>query len=344
MRNCWQALCTTVLSHRVREEEDLDDGTFTKVERVQLASELRRVGYTTDEEQDLELKEVSDELRLRIRDLKRIFAFYAAAGDGGSATSLDNSEWWRFVKDCKMQKDRRKVPSSRVDLVFQACNIDYSLQGKDRLKSGDDDGEMQAQEWIEGIIRMSLYVYTSGKIGPRVHSLMVNYILPYAATLNTDIFRERMGSDSVTDVFDKYKPQLRAIYKEYSADDQTDDAVLQADTMNLNELVGYCSEIKLIGPLFSIKSARTLFAYLQQEEELLEEDPEDQGSSEAGDSELVFAEFRECQGGLAAFTRPDPYNMLDQRLFRFLREGVIPEVKAMQRFRGGKLPVMKKGL
>ena len=71
----------------------------------------------------------SQVLRNRIRDLKRIFQFYAAAGDGGPATSMDNSEFWKFVKDCKLQKDRQKLPSVRVDLIFQACNIDYSLEG-----------------------------------------------------------------------------------------------------------------------------------------------------------------------------------------------------------------------
>merc|ERR1719181_128140 len=116
---------------------------------------------------------------------------------------MDNSEWWRFVKDCKMQRDRQKLPSSRVDLVFQACNVDYSLTGKDRLKSGDDDGEMEPKERIEGIVRTALYVYpkSSLSIADRVHKLIVNEILPNAATLNTDVFRERLASDQVNEIF-----------------------------------------------------------------------------------------------------------------------------------------------
>ena len=62
-------------------------------------------------------------LKNRIRDLKRIFAFYAAAGDGGPATSMDGSEFWKFVKDCKLQKDSQRVPSVRVDLNFQVSEL-----------------------------------------------------------------------------------------------------------------------------------------------------------------------------------------------------------------------------
>ena len=50
----------------------------------------------------------------RIRDLKRIFTFYCAANEGGDATTMDNTEYWKFVKDCKLQKDRKALPSVRV--------------------------------------------------------------------------------------------------------------------------------------------------------------------------------------------------------------------------------------
>ena len=49
----------------------------------------------------------------------------------------------------KFQKDRKAMPSVRVDLIFQACNIDYTLDAKDRAEA--DDGEMESTEWTESL-------------------------------------------------------------------------------------------------------------------------------------------------------------------------------------------------
>ena len=144
VRLVWQSVCTTVLSRKVRTEEDLDDGTYTTVDKLQLMSEFKRNGIANEVMVDEEMVEIAKVLKNRIRDLKRIFGFYAAAGDNGPATSMDNAEFWKFVKDCKLQKDRQKLPSVRVDLIFQACNIDYSLVGADRKAS--DDGELDPTE------------------------------------------------------------------------------------------------------------------------------------------------------------------------------------------------------
>ena len=131
MRTTWQSLCTTVLARKVRVEEDIDDGTFTTVHQIQVANEFKRIGIEDDIIQKAQCEKMSKFLKTRIRDMKRIFSFYAASGDG-SATSMDHSEFWRVVKDCKLQKDRKALPSVRVDLIFQQCNQDFSKEGKVR--------------------------------------------------------------------------------------------------------------------------------------------------------------------------------------------------------------------
>ena len=83
IRLVWQSLCTTVLARRVRIEEDLDDGTFTTVHRGQLEGEFKRLGMVDLETQEDSCRRMCEILKSRIRDLKRIFAFYAASGDGG---------------------------------------------------------------------------------------------------------------------------------------------------------------------------------------------------------------------------------------------------------------------
>ena len=84
----WQGLCTTVLSRRLRVEEDIDNGTYTTVEKVQFLNEFKRLGILNEAERDEQCALMKEVLKLRIRDLKRIFAFYAASGDG-AATSMD---------------------------------------------------------------------------------------------------------------------------------------------------------------------------------------------------------------------------------------------------------------
>ena len=123
----WQSLCLQVLCQKVREEKDIDDGTYTTVCAAQLANEFKRLeagdNYSpTPRSAVCELIQV--QFKKRIRDVKRIFTFYCAAGTGaGSAAEMSSQEFWKFVKDCKLQKNRKNMPSYRVDLIFQQCTI-----------------------------------------------------------------------------------------------------------------------------------------------------------------------------------------------------------------------------
>jgi len=72
-RHTYQSLCTTMLSRRLRTEEDIDDGTFTTVERVQFAGEYKRCGVLNEEvqeEQCLEMKKYLKVSRERAKLLR----------------------------------------------------------------------------------------------------------------------------------------------------------------------------------------------------------------------------------------------------------------------------------
>ena len=102
-------------------------------------------------------------LRNRIRDLKRIFTFYCAANEGGDATTMDNTEYWKFVKDCKLQKDRKALPSVRVDLIFQqaiaqqvhsaakAWAMANQASAVEAVGGGDDPSDKEAVDHGMGI-------------------------------------------------------------------------------------------------------------------------------------------------------------------------------------------------
>ena len=381
----WQSLCTTILSRRLRTEEDIDDGTYTTVEKIQFANEFKRLGILSEEVRDEQVRRIGGRrrktnpkegrrtpclnviiypltlilthhpqpitrgdpsqcsemkriLKTRIRDLKRIFQFYAAAGDGGPADSMDHSEFWKFVKDCKLQKDRKAMPSVRVDLIFQCCNIDYSLEGKDRLQS--DDGELEPTEFVESLARLAVYRFTKGTPAQRLQKLLDEEVLPNACSVDTDVFRERIAGDRVKDVFAKHKHNMKIIYKVFAADDDDGDAAMFNDTMNNKELVSFCRDFKMIGPLMSERSVKVLFAYVQQEEEALDED---ERSEDVGDSEMVFAEFVEANAAMGCQMRPDPYNVVEIRIDHFISQEIIPRAHEMTtRFRGKGLRKLEK--
>ena len=257
----WQSLCTTVLSRKVKVEEDVDDGSFTTVDPLQLmGSVFKRLKiHDNQPEQERCLGEIVKYLKSRIRDLKRIFQFYAAAEEG-DANSMDHVEYWKFVRECKLQKDRRALPSVRVDLVFQAANMDWTLEGKERGES--DDGELESIEWIEVMCRLASWRYPKKPptLDGRFYKMMQEEILENACSVDIDVFRERLQGEKVLACLQKHRKNLKGIYTVYAADDDSDDAVGQMDSMNCKELTSFCKEMKLLGPIMSNRMVRTIFA------------------------------------------------------------------------------------
>ena len=89
-----QSLATTVLSRTHRREETIDDGTFTIIRPHAIEDVWQHcdVDEAVDREQTCLL--VRFALKRRIRDLKRIFSFYASGSNSGSSERMDHAEWW----------------------------------------------------------------------------------------------------------------------------------------------------------------------------------------------------------------------------------------------------------
>ncbi len=242
----WQSVCTTVLSRKVKTEEDVDDGSFTTIDPLQLmGSVFKKLKiHENPTEYERALAEIVKYCKSRIRDLKRIFQYYAAAEEG-DANSMDHVEYWKFVRECKLQKDRRALPSVRVDLCFQAANMDYTLTGADRQAS--DDGELESVEWIEVMTRLCSWRYPKKPpcLDQRFYKMMQEEVLENACSVDIDVFRERLSGDKVQDCLKKHRKNIKAIYTVYAADDDSDDAIGQLDTMNCKELTSFCKEMKV---------------------------------------------------------------------------------------------------
>ena len=350
IRLVWQSLCTTVLSRKVREEVQIDDGTFTTLLKTRLEAEYKRLDVISQLAMDEDVAKIKELLRGRIRDLKEIFQFYAAAEQGGDANTMDSTEYKKFVRETKLQKDRKKLPSYRVDLIFQACCIDQTKSGRARVE--DTVEELDGNKFVESLARISSYKYegkgggagsSGGIICPMLRHMLVNDILPNACSVDLQVFRDRMESDAVKGVFSEHRHNLGVVFGSYAGEDvSSDDAVSKSGTMNVGELVSFGRGFSLIGapPLLSERAVKVLFAYVQQE------DPD--ASDEEGeavvddDNEMVISEFREALAAIGGQLYPDPYNVFDMKVSMFLKNQIVKVAAAMLRFR--KLGGPPKGL
>jgi hypothetical protein len=236
-------------------------------------------------------------------------------------------------------------------LIYQACCIDHAKTGKARIESATDD--IDANKFVEAIARCGCYKYEDMKtrngkepdnnIQERLTRILIDDVLVNACSVDVDVFRDRMESDQVRNVFTKHKHNLKKVFDSYAADDTSnDDAMASADTMNVGELVTFGRHFTLIGgpPLLSERAVKTLFAYVQQE------DPD--GTDDSGDalvddnSEMVLQEFKEALAAVGAQLYPDPYNVFEMKVATFLKKNVIMPAFKMDRFR--RLGAPPKGL
>ena len=238
----WQSVCTTVLSRKVKVEEDVDDGSFTTIDPLQLmGSVFRRLKihdpddpeHTRQREHALE--EIVKYLKSRIRDLKRIFQYYAAAEEG-DANTMDHCEYWKFVRECKLQKDRRMLPQ-RSGWTFVFRRQTWITQRRARSGSSRTTGSWRALNGLKfwcgcaaGDFRKSPRSWTAS-----FWKMMQEWVLEYACQVDIDVFRERLAGDKVQEQLKKNKRNLKgggggggggAFIPWYAADDDSDEGMM----------------------------------------------------------------------------------------------------------------------
>lgn len=352
LRLCWRTLCTTVLAQRVRVEEDIDDGVFTRPRKAQIEGDLRRFGYADAEDEetgdldnmDEEIAQICLVFREHLRDMRRIFPFYAASGSG-SANTMDSTEFWKFVHDCRLQDDKRRLlPSSKVDLLFQQASLDFSKTGNDRLEQ--DTHELDKTQFSEVLVRLACARYPKA-ISPSncLFRLLRENVLPHACQIDADVFRERLHGDVVKSVQLKHRKNLRVVFKLFASWDSSS----PSSTMDADEMVCMLRLAKVIGPLCSEMACRTIFAYVQNDDFVIEDLKKDgcvgghrnRGRSSAllsthpgSDKEMVFTEFEECVAAIASMLQPDPYKMLDQSIDKFIADCFLPALAGHPKLRG----------
>ena len=72
-----------------------------------------------EEDAEQEVAHIEATLRENYVDLRKIFEFYAAGGEGGAPTDISDAEWHRFCDDCKFAKKRnmlKKTTSAKFSM------------------------------------------------------------------------------------------------------------------------------------------------------------------------------------------------------------------------------------
>ena len=87
-----------------------------------------------EEDAEHEVAAIEKTLRENYVDLKKIFEFYAAGGEGGAPTDISDAEWHRFCEDCKFAKKTEFVEKDDFSKIFDAT---------------DDGIEPEEMEWSE---------------------------------------------------------------------------------------------------------------------------------------------------------------------------------------------------
>ena len=89
-----------------------------------------------EEDAEQEVAHIETTLRENYVDLRKIFEFYAAGGEGGAPTDISDAEWHRFCDDCKFAKNTEYVEKDDFSKIFDAT---------------DDGIEPEEMEWSEAL-------------------------------------------------------------------------------------------------------------------------------------------------------------------------------------------------
>ena len=316
----WASVYLAVLGRNTTVEEDIDDGSFTALNGMQIADLFKRLPSKNTGQRGLTEKEASDEmaeihqfLKFHLRNSRQVFDHYSAAAHSGEKGTMDRSEYWRLVKDVGMQK---LMSTADIDLLFQKANIDYSREGTDRV--ADVDAELQPIEFIEVLCRLAMEKYKTKALTIRLEQLYLKDLLPNAQAANKNAFREMMKNVRLKNVLKRNKRRLRTLFKIYAAGTDSNSAfsseVNQVSTISPSELVKMGRDLRLIGvgKTLSDTVIRRIFAHVQQDED-------EDGNGDEDDSEMVFEEFQEVIVVFCCFTDADPYFPIEKRCERFLK-------------------------
>ena len=318
---CYQA----VLGRDTAIEEDVDDGTFTGRHIRDQVGDLMRAETSpstgqkglSEAEQEQYISELREFLVTHFRDSQMIFSHYAADSHTGGKSTMDRSEFWKLVKDLKLH---RHLSGAEIDLIFQRSNLDVSID-RSQNKNYNPDGELEAHEFIEALIRLSACKYKSSRniswVG-KFKKMYIENLIPCAKKTNAAGFRDTALVDKqVKQVFLRERTKLRKIFSHFAAADTSNATVgnVTSSTINVKELLQMCRTLGIMrAGVLTDTTVRKLFAHVQVEEDA------ESGAAAGDDDEMNYDEFKEVILALSFMLFPDPWIPPFKKLQHFLEE------------------------
>jgi hypothetical protein len=135
MFNCeklsWRSVCQLTMAQKNLVEERNDDGSFTKISKRRVKDLLNTVqSIQSKDDEKRQLEEVEHVFKEHLGLTTKLFAHYA--GDAGSSSTMNRSEFSRFIKDSKIKKcsstsggsnsSKDDLTSASIDLIFARVN------------------------------------------------------------------------------------------------------------------------------------------------------------------------------------------------------------------------------
>eukprot|EP00854_Cymbomonas_tetramitiformis_P011761 gene11761-13884_t len=286
-------------------------------------------------EKEQEIKRMEDLLLANLKDVRRIYKFYAAGG------CMSSAEYWKFLKDCKIPCPH--LNGSKFDMIFYEVNQEftYNDDGSHLIMEADDDNpdnEMMPKEFMEALIVIASKRFKgSARISTKFKQLLGELVLPNACTSDQEEFRNMLNAPEVRDVMNCYRDNLRKVFAKFSgADKTTSAAAASGGTMNMKEVIILLKECRVLGAGVDNSDVKNIFGEVQDntgnESENAEED----------ESELVFTEFIEFMATCCIYKYPNPYKPLHKRLDQFFGEEILKPLAAKLKLKITRPAAMKK--
>jgi hypothetical protein len=341
MQTAWDAFRPLVLARKVLTIEGVNEGTFANIDRAKVQDVLRGM---SEEEQVVAVDECHRVLREDLLQLSRIFKHYSVSGTAGNGVSICQGRFWQLVKDCAICSNRKTMPSVMVDLIFQKSTEVVKAAGAGApppSRGGGTpagrlvglEGELNPQQTVHAFLRIAAAKFKKGPLHERLARLLHEDVLPNAGLTDTAVFRSRITGSDVNKVMARYERILTQAFDVYAADDDSDNAVGNLNTMNPKELITMFRETKIIDAVVTEKNLQRVFAYVQQSGDddgggdggLDGTTSEgagggagggggDDGGEDEDDSEMSYKEFAEAMCAVALLKRPDPYLLASTRI------------------------------
>ena len=117
----WRSVCQLTMAQKTLIEERNDDGSYTKISVRRVKDLFPSISAIKTKQDGIQqISDVEDVFKEHLGLTMKLFAHYA--GDAGSGSTMNRSEYTRFVKDAKIRGTSRELNGAALDLIFAKVN------------------------------------------------------------------------------------------------------------------------------------------------------------------------------------------------------------------------------